>query len=856
MATPGETYEKLGAFYLGRSYDLESRQLQDDLVLYDSKDLTTHAVCVGMTGSGKTGLCIGLLEEAAIDGIPALVIDPKGDLTNLMLTFPDLQPGDFRPWINEDDARRQGMTSDQFAKNQAELWKNGLAKWGQTGERIRRLRAAADVSVYTPGSDAGLPLSILSSFAAPPPAVLAEADLYRDRISTTATSLLGLLGIDADPIRSREHILISTLLDGVWRQGQSLDLGALIHLVQNPPITKIGVLDLESFYPSKDRFELAMALNNLLAAPGFSTWMTGEPVDVDRLLYGPDGRPRISICSIAHLSDAERMFFVSLLLNQALGWMRSCSGTTSLRALIYMDEIFGYMPPVAEPPSKKAMLTLLKQARAFGVGLVLATQNPVDLDYKGLSNCGTWLLGRLQTERDKNRVLDGLEGVSAGSGASFDRGTMEETLAGLGKRVFLMHNVHEEEPVVFHTRWAMSYLRGPLTRDQIRMLMRPRKEVEQPAAVPPAAIPPAAGPFAASPSVAAPIPAPAAAAPTAFAVPPPSATTLGPQVAVSQQRPVLPPDIPQAFLPVHGWASGSDVLCRPRLIGVSHVHFVDTRRGLEADEHLTLIVPLDEGISGIDWDDAAALELTLDDLGREPFGPARFGDVPAKAASAKSYASWNKSLKNWLYRHRRFDLLKSKNLGEVSCPGESEREFRIRIAERAREERDLRIEKLRKKYVPKFDSLRERIRRAELTVQKEKEQATGAKTQAVISLGATLLSAVFGRKTLSSTTIGKATTTVRGVGRSSRQAQDVARARENLEAYEVKLQDLDRDFQSEVEQLRDKLDPMTEELQVLTLKPRKTDVDVRLLALAWAPFVRGADGGLVPAWRPPTEANF
>ena len=300
-------------------------------------------------------------------------------------------------------------------------------------------------------------------------------ELMRERVSTTATSLLGLLGIDADPIRSREHILIATILDAAWREGTALDIAALIQQIQSPPVTKVGVLELEAFYPAKDRFALAMALNNLLAAPGFSAWMEGEPLDIQRLLYTPAGKPRLAIFSIAHLNDAERMFFVSLLLNQALGWMRTQSGTTSLRALIYMDEIFGYLPPVANPPSKIAMLTLLKQARAFGVGMVLATQNPVDIDYKALSNAGTWLIGRLQTERDQMRVLDGLEGASANGGVPFDRPAMGRLLSGLGNRVFLMHNVHEDAPEVFESRWALSYLRGPLTRSQIKILMDPRR---------------------------------------------------------------------------------------------------------------------------------------------------------------------------------------------------------------------------------------------------------------------------------------------------------------------------------------------------------------------------------------------
>jgi hypothetical protein len=358
MTTPTE-FEKLGVFYLGRPWDLPTRKPKPGLVLYDSKDLVTHAVCVGMTGSGKTGLCLALLEEAAIDGVPALVIDPKGDLANLMLTFPDLKPEDFLPWVNEDDARRKGLSLADFAAQQADSWKKGLESWGEDGARIRRLKDAADVAIYTPGSEAGIPLSILKSFAAPPPALREDGEMFRDRVASTATSLLGLLGIDADPIKSREHILIATLLDVAWRQGKDLDLAALIQTIQTPPMSRIGVLDLEAFFPSKDRFALAMALNNLLAAPGFSTWLAGEPLDIGRLLWTPEGKPRIAICSIAHLSDAERMFFVSLLLNQTDAWTRAQPGTSSLRAIVYMDEIFGYFPPVANPPSKKPLLTLM-----------------------------------------------------------------------------------------------------------------------------------------------------------------------------------------------------------------------------------------------------------------------------------------------------------------------------------------------------------------------------------------------------------------------------------------------------------------------------------------------------------------
>ncbi|MCG8587281.1 MAG: ATP-binding protein, partial [Pirellulales bacterium] len=472
-------YEKLGAFYLGRPHDLAENETALDPMLYDSKDLTTHAVCVGMTGSGKTGLCLSLLEEAGIDGVPAIVIDPKGDIGNLLLTFPDLAPSDFRPWIDEGEAARKGVTPDEFAEKTATLWRDGLASWGQDGDRIRRFREAVEMTIYTPGSDAGVPLTVLRSFDAPPEVIVNDREAFQDRIGAAASGLLALLGIDVDPVRSREHILISNILNHAWQAGDSLDLSAMIRAIQDPPFDKVGVMDLESVFPAKDRLKLSMQLNNLLAAPGFASWLEGEPVDIKRLLYTPEGKPRISVVSIAHMTDEERMFFVTFLLGEVLTWMRTQPGTSSLRALLYMDEVFGYFPPSANPPSKKPMLTLLKQARAFGVGCVLATQNPVDLDYKGLSNTGTWFLGRLQTERDKMRVLEGLEGASAQAGSSFNRQEMEATLAGLGKRVFLMNNVHEDEPVVFQTRWAMSYLRGPLTRSQIKTLMADRKSREE-----------------------------------------------------------------------------------------------------------------------------------------------------------------------------------------------------------------------------------------------------------------------------------------------------------------------------------------------------------------------------------------
>jgi hypothetical protein len=813
-----DSYEKLGAFYLGRAYSLAEKQGREgELLLYDSKDLVTHAVCVGMTGSGKTGLCIGLLEEAAIDGIPAIVIDPKGDLPNLLLTFPELRPEDFTPWVNEDDARKEDLSVEEYGAQQAELWRKGLAGWGQNGARIRRLRESADFAVYTPGSTAGLPVSILSSFAAPPQALRDDRELLGDRVGTTVTSLLGLLGMDADPIQSREHILLSTILDAAWREGRDLDLAALIGAIQSPTVNKVGVLDMETFYPEGERFKMAMALNNLLAAPGFAAWMEGEPLEVERMLHTPEGRPRIAIFSIAHLGDEERMFFVSLLLNQVLGWMRGQSGTTSLRAIVYMDEIFGYFPPVANPPSKAPLLTLLKQGRAYGVGVVLATQNPVDLDYKGLSNTGTWFIGRLQTERDKARVLEGLEGVAAGSEMRFDRGAMEEMLAGLGKRVFLLNNVHDDEPVVFETRWVMSYLRGPLTRDQIKVLMDPRREQ---AAARVQAMETAAG------------------APAVRAAP----------AASRSEQPMLGPSIPQHFVPLRGSAApGHELVYEPMVLAAGRVLFADRKTKLETSEELVTLTPLSTAAVALDWADAMEADLDLGDLGDGPEGAARYGELPGAATKKASYAAWKREFKDWLYRNRTLELYKSLLLKEYSRPGESEHDFRLRLSQEAREARDKALEKLRKKYAPKLATLQERVRRAEQAVEREAEQAKDAKLQTAISVGATLLGAMLGRKAVSRSSVGRATTAARGVGRSMKQAQDVHRARATVEATVERLAELEAEFEAETEQIREKYDPALEDLETVVVRPKKKDIAVQLVALAWAPhWQRG--GEVAAAW--------
>jgi hypothetical protein len=815
-------FEKLGVFYLGRPYDLKAKKPRQGLLLYDSKDLVTHAVCVGMTGSGKTGLCISLLEEAAIDGIPAIVIDPKGDLGNLLLTFPELGVEDFAPWINEDDARSKGVSSQEYARQQAEFWRKGLAAWGQDGARIQRLREAAEFAIYTPGSTAGLPVSILKSFARPPSAVDDDPELLREHVANTATSLLGLLGIQADPLRSREHIFLATILDATWRKGKDLDLAGLIQEIQTPPVSKVGVFDLESFYPAKDRFELVMALNNLLAAPGFSVWMEGEPLDVGRMLYTSQGKPRVAIFSIAHLGDGERMFFVSLLLNQVVGWMRNQSGTTSLRAMVYMDEIFGYFPPVANPPSKQPLLTLLKQARAFGIGVVLATQNPVDLDYKGLANAGTWFIGRLQTERDKARLLDGLAGAAAGAGSRFDRRFMEETLAGLGNRVFLLNNVHEDAPEVFETRWTLSYLRGPLTRTQIKLLMEPVKRASSDAAAQTAAT--------SKP--------PELSAPRSPRVP---------SVEASRQRPVVPPDVAQYFMPVRGKKpTAASLLYLPMLLGSAQVRFTDPKRGVELTQEITSLTPMTTQAIPVNWNDTREVTAGPADLESEPAAEAEFGETPPGAGKSKTYDAWRREFVSWLQRSQAIELLWSPGTKAISRPGESERDFRLRLQQGSREERDRIVERLRQKYAPKMTALQERIRRAEQAVARESEQVTHQGVQTAISIGATLLGALLGRKAMSTASLGRATTAMRGAGRILKERQDIGRAQENLVALQQQLADLESDFKAQAEAAAG--DPLAQELEPVTVRPTKQNISVRLVALAWTPWWKVGDEAPAPAW--------
>ena len=789
-----QNFEKLGAFFLGKRVDPATGDALDELVLYDSKDLTTHAAIIGMTGSGKTGLGIGLIEEAAMDRVPVIAIDPKGDLANLLLTFPQFRAAKFEPWVDPSAALEKGLSVPEYAAQQAKLWKDGLAASGQTGARIKQLKASCDFAVYTPGSSAGTPLAVLGEFTAPAAATRADADVYNDLLEGTATGLLSMLGIDADPVSSKEHILISNVLRSCWDADQSLDLAGLIQAVQQPSFSKIGVIELDTFYPPKQRFALAMQINNLLAAPGFAAWLEGPPLDIDKLLYTDSGQPRVSVLSIAHLDDRQRMFFVTMLLNALLAWMRRQSGSSALRAMLYIDEIFGYMPPVANPPSKKPLLTLLKQARAFGLGLVLSTQNPVDLDYKGMSNMGTWFIGRLQTKRDQQRVLDGLRSTE-GSG-SIDHASLPKLLSNLGKRCFLLHNVHEKAPVLFATRWVMSYLAGPMTREQLRRL-----SAQQPAAT------------------AAPEQAPAA--------PPASQTS---------SAPVLEPGIKQRWLGAGRMPrEGESLVYAPEVGATVDVLYTNARLKLDVQQSFALGVELFESDEQPDWSIGEELDMGSLKHHKKPAKDAGFGDCPAALTRAASHKAWEKKLRTWIRTERPLRLLKSAALKTVSEAGETERDFRIRLQQVGNEQRDVRVGKLRTAYEKKVTRLEDRLLRAEQAIEREGEQATQSKVDTALSVGTAILGALLGRKRISATSVGRAGTAARRAGNMQKQSADVKRAQARATAIEEDLDELRIDFEDEVAVLEDAYDAQTDELKEIVVRARSTNIQVKWLGIQWRP---------------------
>lgn len=780
-----QDFEKLGSFYLGKVRD-PSEDKDGDVLLYEAKNLTTHAVCIGMTGSGKTGLGIVMLEEAGIDSIPALIIDPKGDLGNLLLTFPHLSPEEFKPWIDEAEAKRAGLTLKAYAEQVADTWKEGLAKWGENKERIQKLRQSVDMAIYTPASQAGIPLSILGSFAAPSKELSYDTAAMRERVLSVTSSLLGLLGIAADPIKSKEHILIATLIDNAWKKGQDVDIPLLIQQVQKPPFDKIGALDVDTFFPPKERMALSISLNNLLASPGFAAWMQGEPLDITKLLYTDEGKPKLSIISIAHLTDPERMFFVTLLLNQLLVWVRKQPGTSSLRALLYMDEVFGFFPPVAMPPSKTPMLTLLKQARAYGLGIILATQNPVDLDYKGLANCGTWFIGKLQTDRDKSRVLEGLNTASNGE---LDSKKLNQLIAATKNRVFIMRSIHEKEPILFETRWSMSYLRGPMTLSQIAALT----DKDQKA---------------------------------------PTATSEAAKSPVAITKPLIPLSINELYMRL---PTTRNPCYKPLLAGFGKLHFIDTKAKIDLWKDVAFAaLPQNDGKSA-DWEEAQDISDDKSQLEKEPLSSSTYEEIPAGLMQEKNYAAYEKDFTTFLFQHYTLDIFRFAKLNLTSKENESEVDFRTRVGVALREQRDEIVKKINEKYQAKIATLSGKIRKAQDKVSQESQQAFWQKVTAFISLFTTLFSAFLSKKKVTQGTITQAGTSMRRIGKIGQEDQQAVYAENDVKSLQDQLNQLQQERGSEIALAAIDSDPSKIPLETLTLRPKKGDISVDKISLLWWP---------------------
>lgn len=816
----------ISALYLGRYLDDEGR-LTEEPVAYPPDHLTTHALLLGMTGSGKTGLGLILVEEALQQGIPALLLDVKGDLANLLLTFPALAPTDFEPWVDADSARRQGQLPMEAATTTAEHWRAGLAAWGLGPEQVARLRAAADFVLYTPGARHGRPVDLLARFSAPPPDDADEAAL---RAQGLASALLGLAGVEADPLRSREHILLTTLIRHAWEQGGALELPALIQLVQRPPMQQVGVFDLESFFPHKERFDLALTLNNLIAAPGFALWRTGEPLALERLLYAPDGRPRAAVFYLAHLPEEQRQFFITLFLEEVRSWVRRSAGTQMLRALLYFDELYGYLPPYpANPPTKAPLLALVKQARAAGLGLVLATQNPADLDYKGLGNIGTWCVGVLRTDRDRMRVLEGMEGSLGGAGRN--AGELTQTLSRLKPREFLLHDTRAGLLRFFQSRWALSYLRGPLTPAEVKRLA-------------------AGGLGAGAPESRDTTPLGNVTFTAAAPLIPASVDVSDPHLAdfslsqLAEQPPAVDPAIPQVFLAptitAQRAAQGATrpvdpaqaaLVFRPALLGASVLHFFHEKAALSLTRQQTWRLTTADETWSAGWEQAELVIVRAEDLAAHPPASGTFAPLPGALGRPAAYKRWEQTLRAYLLRTAALTLWYCEPLKSYSRPEEGKRAFLERCrAEAERRKRD-ELATVKTRFEKQMARVQEKIRREELEMQGEEEELEERKREQMYSGAESVWGLVTGRAYM------------RPLSHVSRQRRmvkeveaDIEESVQALKVFRAEAEQIQDEWEAAAQTVAQKWDSVLEQLREVVVRPRQQDVEIRFCGLAWFPY--------------------
>lgn len=766
---------KSNQFFLGKIFDLKSGKMTSEVVNYDPPDLTTHAVVTGMTGSGKTGLCISLLEEAALQGIPAIVVDPKGDLTNLMLHFPELKDEDFEPWLDPDNARREGKPIATLAAETAAQWRKGLDEWGLGKADLQALADAVDRCIYTPGSTAGIPVNILASFAAPQIDWGVNQELLRDKIASTITALLTLVGMrDIDPLRSREHILLSNIVEHAWQQGNSLTLEEIIHDTQKPPFSRLGAFDVNAFFPKRDREVLSFKLNNFLASPSFQTWIEGQPLDAEQLLYTKDGKPRQSIFYLAHLDETERMFFVTLLFAAIESWMHAQRGTSNLRALVYFDEILGYLPPVAVPASKPIIVRMVKMARAFGVGLVLTTQNPVDVDYKALSNAGTWLIGRLQTDQDKQRLLDSLESAAGG----VERSEYDRLISSLPKRVFLYKNIHEKKPVIFYTRWSMDYLAGPLTLTQIPDLnklagvkpFRPTANLKEAALGSPE------------------------------------------KTYTATEKPQAPIGIDEYFLP--GSSTSEKAIYQPGVLAQAEVNIYSRNPAFSHTYTITAIVPQPPG-GNMNWEQYKLDNIDLHSLPTQALSGSQYNSLPDYMNNAHWWQEKSRDFENWIYETGAVTIRTNKELNVTAGPDVPLEKFKEMCRQALAKDTtgNKSLDSKRAILQRKIDAQETKVRQCQSDV-----------THYSLDTGGQALKTVFNVLTRGRTTGASST-----LSANRRRANAQAR----LEAAKEELVRLQKELAALSGSLDSSQNSVIENYQEVKIAPSKRDIVIKAFGLVW-----------------------
>lgn len=871
-------------FYLGRRVDPISKKMTDDVIYYDSRDLTTHSVVVGMTGSGKTGLCIAMLEEAILDNIPAIIIDPKGDITNLLLTFPELRPEDFRPWVNEDDALRSGLHIDAYSADVASRWRSGLESWGISSERLKWLKLATQMSIFTPGSDAGLPVSILASLRYPREGWAGNEEAIREKLTGITTALLALAGINAQPVKDTEHVLVANIIEHAWRQNRDLTLEDIITQVQQPPFDKLGVLPINKFMTERKRFNLAMELNNIIASPSFrASWLQGQSLDMQSLLYQPNGRPRVSIFYTAHLNDAERMFINTLILENMLSWMRTLSGTTTLRAILYIDEMFGYFPPYPRnPPTKDPILRLLKQARAFGIGLILATQNPGDLDYKGLTNAGTWFIGRLQSDNDRAKVMDGLRELAT-TEDSLNLRDVETMIADIPSRVFLMRNIHDDEGAqLVHTRWVMNYLRGPLTRQQINQLMQPQRQqllghgagqAGQPtwqqhagiqsqytgqvthglpqtlpnlpanAPLPPTTLP---GMPAQPPSYlpqTAPQPMPSAlqpAQPQGLSNAPQGFNAVQPAITASIAQYFIPPRITSqdAFATwqqnsrmMNSQPSGQmQIVYEPMLLVQAVVRYQDRKAGVYSARVFAYAVP-DVRMAGlVQWEDHVIEPINARDIASTPIPNTLFGDIPAGLMDRSRLSGLRTEITDMLYNTALLVVPFNPDLKVYGSPDMPFSEFQAQVQVSARESREAEMDKLAAQYAQIIEKLEANLIKEERRLDANQKELRDRQREELFTTGEALLSLWKGRTNYTLSRMSRAT-------RYRRQTTaDIGGGRDTISEIEREIGEKEQEFEMKLQQVHDKWVRIAQNTQEHVINPLKKDIQLELFGVGWMPL--------------------